>query len=214
MKSLSEAIDAKQTTDIVVSEIKGNCYAPVISTNSITKYVEIKALHEEIATNNYSNLNNKQKDYAKSLKRLLGNKYYLDIYDKDKSYFKTIKDITIENKLNHYFETTAIRGIVTRIGGKTIDSKPKILVSDYPHDIEITNEQDENLKKYYKNGQLEFYISQKINFKTNNIEYAKLEDFVVLNVNQTDTNFATSMFELNKNYGELVSEILNNDIDE
>lgn len=213
LKNLSDAIDAKQNNDIFVSEIKGNCYAPVISTNSITKYAEMKALHEGISTNNYTNLNAKQKEYAKSLKKILGNKYYLDIYDNDKNYYKSIKEINIEDSIKHYYETTAIRGVVTRIGGKTVDSKPKILVSNYSHDIEISNEQDEDLKQYYKNGMLEFYISQRINFKTSTIESAKLEDFLVLNIDN-NTNFASSLLSLSKDYGELVAGFLNSTVDE
>ncbi|MBK7042116.1 MAG: hypothetical protein IPH46_17110 [Bacteroidetes bacterium] len=60
---------------------------------------------------------------------------------------------------------------------------------------------------------LEFYISQRINFKTSTIESAKLEDFLVLNIDN-NTNFASSLLSLSKDYGELVAGFLNSTVDE
>ena len=209
LKALSEAVGVKHDHDLVVSEIKGNCYAPVLSTSSATKFAEIKVLHEEISKNNYSNLNQKQKNYAKTLKTVLGNRFYLDVYDLDKKYFKNIKEIKIEDKIKHYYESTSVRGTVTRIGGKSLESKPKILISNYNHDIEISNEQDESLKEHYKKGVLEFYIVQKINVETNNIESTLLEDFIHLDNSNDSMRFPDIIKKISSQYGESISEYLN-----
>jgi hypothetical protein len=209
LKSLSEAVGIKNSTDLVVSEIKGNCYAPVISTNSVTKYAEIKVLHEAISNNSYSNLTAKQISYAKSLKHILGNKYYLDVYDLDKSYFKKIKEINIVERVKHYYESTSIRGTVTRIGGKTLDSKPRILISKYEKDIEITDAQDEALKAYYKTGMLELYLVQKVNSETNQIESALLENFIVLKSSNDSMSFLDVVSDLRIQYGNKISDYLN-----
>lgn len=209
LKSISEALEIKNSHDLVVSEIKGNCYAPVLSTSSATKYAEIKVLHEAIALNNYGNLTGKQINYAKSLKNILGSKYYLEVYDKDKSYFRKIDEIAILSKVKYYFESTSIRGTVTRIGGKTLDSKPKILISTFDKDIEISEIQDEALKSLYKTGMLELYIVQKVNTTTNQIESAVLDDFIILKHQNTETNFAENIEKLRNTFGEKISEYLN-----
>lgn len=210
LSSLAEAMNIKQSKDLVVSEIKGNCYAPVISTSSITKYNELKTLHDQISKNEYGNLNHKQKQYARTLKALLGSTLSLNVYDLNKEFYKTISEITIQNKHPFYYESTSVRGTVTRIGGRFIDSKTKINISNYEHDIEINSQQDENLKEYYKKGILEFYITQKINSEKKNVEYAVLDDFIFLySTIDGDRTFSQSLINIREKHGEYFTQIIN-----
>lgn len=167
--------------DLVLSEVKGNCYAPVISTTSRTQYEQIKSLHGALAKREYNSLKSSEKYYAKVLNEIVTKGIVLNVYDSKKDFYKTIDFIGDTNKYNHYYSTNSKKGYLTKIGSKNFDSKVTVFVSNYPYEIEIDKQQESLLNAYYKNSLIEFYFTEKINKANLKVEGAVLDSFEVMN---------------------------------
>ena len=86
--------------EIVLSEIRGNCYALNIATKQHITYEILKVIHKKVSDNDFAGLNSDQKKYANTLKVVLHKeKAYLDIYTQDKEeYHVKVFDIVIPDK--------------------------------------------------------------------------------------------------------------------
>ena len=203
LQALSRAL-SKDENNLVLSEIKGNCYAPVISTPSQTEYEKIKTLHAVIAEQHYSVLTKSERAYASVLAEVVKTGIILNVYDTQKTFFKTIDQISDAIVYKHFYATTSKKGYLTKIGGRNLDSKNTIFITSYPNEIEINAQQDATLKQYYKESLIEFYITEKVNKETNKIDQAVLDDFKI--IDQTD-NFYERIKGAREKYGTYFTEI-------
>jgi hypothetical protein len=165
--------------EIVLSEIKGNCYALNISTPDIVTHEILKVIHKRIEKNDFSGLNGDQRKYAGTINHVMRSQHvYLDAYTKDKEdYHVKVFEIIIPEKPKHYFEIGSIYGKITAIGGKTLNGKANIKINDGHFDIEVTPTQERALLTHYKKTKLLLTIKKKIDFDSGNILSAILEDY-------------------------------------
>ena len=204
LKSLHTVTKGISEDGLVLSEIKGNCYAIVCSTPSLTTSEYIQTLHSQIASGSFSGLKAKEKEYSYKILDLLDDNLTLNVYNKDKSFYKTIVKTELPKVFPFFHETDSVSGILTRIGGRNINTKNTIMVSSYPGEIEITNHQDKKLKNYYKSGVLEFYITKKINKNTLKVEKTTLDDFIEV---KEFPSFVESVLDIQSKYGEYFAKI-------
>lgn len=210
LQALSKTLSSDED-EIVLSEIKGNCYAPVISTQSKTQYEKIKTLHSVIAEGNYGALTKNEKSYAKTLSEIMAKSIILNVYNSEKTFFKTIENIGDTNVFKHYYSTTSKRGYLTKIGSRNFDSKSSIFITSYPNEIEIDAHQDAVLKNYYKENLIEFYLTERINKETKKIEHAVLDEFKILD---KTANFYDSILLFREKHGAYFSKLLEENEDE
>lgn len=210
LQALSKTISTDED-EIVLSEIKGNCYAPVISTPSKTQYEKIKTLHSVISEGNYRALTRNERYYAKTLSEIMTKSIILNVYNTEKTYFKTIEKIGDTNVFKHYYATTSKRGYLTKIGSRNFDSKSSIFITSYPNEIEINAHQDAVLKNYYKKNLIEFYLTERINKETNKIEHTVLDDFKILD---NTINFYENILVLREKHGAYFSKLREENEDE
>lgn len=208
LKALSGAIHSGKDDKMVLSEIKSNCYAPVISTQNVTQFEGIKVLHEKISKGDIRGMNQNQKSYYNTLSSILKDNLSLNIYDKTKSYYKTIERLKEPDIYPYYYQTNAFKGQLTKIGSRNIDSKNTIYISSYPLEIEINKEQDSALMKYYKHSVLEFYLTERINKNSGKTELAVLDDFTVISIEERQ-HFFDAISTIRSKFGRYFSETLN-----
>lgn len=198
LKNLAEIINNDKS--LVLSDVRGNCYALQISTKNETTFTTLKTVHTAISENRLGTLRNKEYDYAKYLKTvLIKNKFQANAYDAQKTFDVPIKEITLLKEPTHYYEVGSIYGIVTGIGSKDLDGKITIQVSQQGKKIEITAMQERALLPYYKKQRMTFYVRKKINFQTEEIESIVLEDFEVAETNNTFLGVLTAIKAENSN---------------
>lgn len=208
LKSLNSVTKGMSDDSLVLSSISGNCYAIELSTPSITTFKHVETLHEQIANENYSALKSNEKMYAKKLTSILvQHSLVLSVYNADKTFYKTIQQKEMPEIFPYFYETDAICGVLTKIGANSlnVNAKNSIVISSYSGEVEISNAQDNELRKYYKSGVLEFYITKKINRDTQKAEKTTLDDFIV--IQQNNNSFTGVISEIRAKHGEYFSKI-------
>lgn len=178
--SLYEALSIGKNQLLVLSEIKGNCYALELTTETLTVHENLKVIHKNISQNNYKGLNLAQRKYAQTLKSIMGDRLSLKAYDKDKDYEVRMAKIELPQTPSYYFEIGTVYGIITAIGGNTLDGKAIIKINQEDFNIEVTPKQEKALVGEYKKSKLRLSIRKKINFETDKIVSAELLDFEIL----------------------------------
>lgn len=204
--SLSKSVNTDEKNPLILSEIRGNCYAIQVTTPVYTVHENLKVVHRKISENDFSGLNNDQKKYASKLKSILGNKLTLSAYDNNKSFEVELSEIVLPAQPEYYYEIGTIYGIITSIGGSAVDGKAVIHVSKVAYDIEISNEQEIKLLNHYKKDKIRFLIRKKLTTEKKDIVSAKLESFEVL----TKNDFVTTVKDIRNTLPEDFFNDLNN----
>lgn len=174
LSSLSKAVNLAKDEHLVLSEIRGNCYALNLSTNSVTAHEKLKVIHKKISDNDYVGLNNDQKKYAAKLKLIIGRGLSLQAYDKDKVFKVEVNEVELPKSPDYYYEISSISGIVTSIGGVTLDGKATIHINKSSFEIGVNEKQEHELIQYYKKGKLRFIVNKRIDVHTNQVKDATL----------------------------------------
>lgn len=203
LSALNKAVSNKN--HLVLSEIKGNCYAPVISTPNKTEFEELKTLHTEIEKGNYESLKKNEKAYFNHISKLLNKGYGLSIYDKDKNFYKNIETLSVKKHYPYFYHTNEIIGILTQIGSRNLASKNTIYVDSYATEIKINKMQEQQLKEYFKVGKIAFYITEKINKESGKVEFAELDSFEII---AEEKSFYQSIESVRNKYGDYFSKQL------
>jgi hypothetical protein len=178
---LNKTLRLAKDDKIVLSEVIGNSYAISLTTNSYSAHNKISTIHEKISKNDYSGFNANERKYAFQLKNVLNNKYYLQGFSaSDKNKRTQIDEIIIPQKPDYYFERGSVYGIITSIGGKTLNGKASVHINDKPYEIEVSKEQEQQLIKHFKKDKLHLTITKKIGFDSENIISAVLEDYEIV----------------------------------
>jgi len=180
---LGKAVDLKDNL-LTLSEIKGNCYAVTISTPKLSLYNTLRSIHSCISEGDLNSLTIEQVKYANRLNSILDNKYTLDVYDIGKTFNYKITNVVPEKKVEYYYEIDEIYGIISSIGGNTLESKQHIKLSNLNYEISVSESQEKNLLKYFKNKRILFKINKKIDFETDRILSAELLEYETPNKNK------------------------------
>jgi hypothetical protein len=201
--SLSKAVGLKKEDNLTVSDIRGNCYALDLTTNSECLFNSTEIVHKQISENDYSGFNSDQRRYAKTLDSIIQNTgCRINVYNPLKKFNYKIAEISFENKVDFYFEIDSIYGIIASIGSSSLDTQPSIKLSKEGYDIHVTGDQEKRLVRYFKKDRLLLTIKKKINFDTNKIETASLIDFEVMkNSAERFSNKTTNLIEQYKKRG-------------
>lgn len=88
-----------------------------------------------------------------------------------------VNDIELPKSPDFYYEIGSISGIVTSIGGVTLDGKATIHISKSSFEIGINEKQENELIQYYKKVKLRFVINKRIDVHTNIIKDAVLIEY-------------------------------------
>lgn len=198
LKSIYNVTKGISDENIVLSEIRGNCYAMVMSMQNPAQNEYLQNLYSRFSSGNVETLKSKEREHYNVISSLIEKKIILNIYTADKKYYKTIDKLKKIELFPHYFETDVVKGIITKIGSRNIDTRNSILISSYSGEIEITDLQDHDLKIYYKKELLEFYITKKINTETGKVDKTILDDFVVL---EDVRDFASTSILIKEKHG-------------
>lgn len=204
LNALNKAVSSKN--HLVLSEIKGNCYAPVISTPIKTEFEELKVLHTEIEKGNYNALNKNEKAYFNYISELLKKGYEISVYDNEKEFYKNIEILSVRKHYPYFYNTNEIVGVLTQIGSRNLSSKNTMFVDSYATEIKIDEAQENRLKEYFKSGRLAFHITEKINKESGKVEFAELDSFEVL---RQEKSFYEAVESVRNKYGDYFSEQLN-----
>lgn len=197
LQSLYKTLHLAQDESIVLSQVIGNSYAVQVSTNSYTAQARIANLHERISHNQFLGMNVDERRYAQDLKDVLGKRFFVQAYDpKDTAKRVQIDTILIPKKPEFYYEISTIYGIVTAIGGRSLNSKATIRLSDAPYDIDVTSEQEKQLIKSFKTDRIVLTVRQKIHYESGLVSNASLEEFEVL----SKKTFVEAADELRQKY--------------
>ncbi len=178
--ALAHALNLKNSKSLVLSEVRGNCYALQLTTESKTIQESLKVIHKQVSENDYKGFTSEERKYVHTLKAILGERLNLSAYDETKQFKVKVEKITIPKNPDYYFETTSTYGIITAIGGATLEGKAHININQEDFKIEISPAQEKELLNYYKKNRISLHIKKKINFETDKISSAELLDFEIL----------------------------------
>jgi small nuclear ribonucleoprotein (snRNP)-like protein len=206
LKDLYDAIETKLGIKCTLGEIRGNCYALDFYTEDEKMHDNFVMVHKNLEQHSEIDLKDKEQKYAKTLKGILGDKFYLKAYDKTGFEIAKLRSISIAQEIEHYYNTQLVYGIFSEHGSKSLKSKSHILISGLEFKIYINDEQDLSLKPYYKTHKLRFRLRQKISTKDGHIISAELIEFDPLsnlnlleNINSLDVKNLKIIF--NQVYG-------------
>jgi hypothetical protein len=177
---LSKAVGLKKEDRLTLSEIKGNCYALSLTTDNEPLYNSMEIVHKRISENDFSGFNSDQRKYATKLHSIVREKgYRINVYNPAKEFNYRIVNVSLDERIESYYEIDDIYGIIASIGSSSLDTQPSIKLSKEGYDIHVTNEQERKLIKHFKKDRLLLTIKKKINFETNKVESASLINFEV-----------------------------------
>ena len=205
--SLSKAVGADEKNPLILSEVRGNCYAVQVSTPVLTVHETMKVVHSKISQNDFTGLNTDQRKYAGKLKTVLGGKLSLTAYDKEKLFEVEVSEIKMPKQVDYYYEVGSIYGQITAIGGASLEGKAVIHVSKVSYDIEVNGRQESELVKYYKQNKIRFLVRKKVSAEKNEIVSATLEAYEII----SDRSFYEVAAEIRKSLPESFYDFLNSE---
>lgn len=177
LSSLYEALNVSDADKLVLSEIRGNCYAINLTTDNELVHENLKVVHKKISTNDYQGLNKKQIKYANKVKSILKDHLYLQAYDESKKFNVEVVEINIPKLPEFYHEITSVYGIITSIGGRSIDGASYIRINGHNYDIKVTSSQEKKLIPYFKKNKMRLILNKKLSTDDKQVKSAELESF-------------------------------------
>ncbi|WP_298531108.1 hypothetical protein [uncultured Algibacter sp.] len=178
LKDLYKAIDLKDGVKCTLSSIRGNCYALDFSSDHKTHLERFKVVHRNIEGASIQDLNFEQRNYAKTLKKVMDGKFYVNAYDENKNKIASINEIKTGKSIKYYYTQKTIYGYLSELGGKTLNSKSKhIIIDGYSYQIKISKDLDLKLKDFYRTQKLAVKIRIKRTFEKGSVLEAEMIDF-------------------------------------
>jgi len=198
LSSLYEALNVSDADKLVLSEVRGNCYAINLTTNNELIHENLKVVHKKISTNDYQGLNKKQIKYANKVSSILNDKLYLQAYDESKDFKVEVKEINIPKLPEYYHEISSVYGIITSIGGRSIDGVSYVRINGHNYDIKVTSSQEKKLIPFFKKNKMRFVLNKKVSTDDKQVKSAELESFEPtenVSFNKNIENNRTSEFD-------------------
>lgn len=177
LSSLYDAINVSDSDKLVLSEVRGNCYAINLTTNNELLHENLKVVHKKISVNDYQGLNNKQIKYASKVRSILKDDLFMQAYDENKNFKVSVDKVDIPKVPKFYHEITSVYGIITSIGGRSIDGASYIRINGHNYEIKVTVKQERKLLPFFKICKMRLIINKKISTEDKQIKSATLESF-------------------------------------
>jgi hypothetical protein len=174
---LSNAIGQDDIAKCFLFEVKEGSQFFGFLTSSIINHNRFAELHQNIEERSLSDLSDKEAKYAKTLKRLLKGNLYCEALNNDGNKIVKIYSKDIQNEVEHYFSVKTVSGVISEMGSPNLDAQPHINLDGLSYKILTTEDQDLELRKYYRTGSLSLRIKQKISLAKDNVMSAVLLDF-------------------------------------
>ncbi|WP_020600303.1 hypothetical protein [Spirosoma panaciterrae] len=179
LASLSQALGLNKDQKVVLSDVRGNCYALNLSTNSITVHETLKVIHRKISQNDYQGLTTQERQYVATLKSVMRDEYTLDVYDNTKEFRVHVEKVNLPKTPQYYYDRSTVYGVITLIGGQTIDGATYINIGLQNYPIKVTAYQERQLIKYFKQNKILFTINRRIRYDNDAVVSAELETFEI-----------------------------------
>lgn len=181
LKDLYEAIDPHSGTKCTLGQIRGNCYAADFYTEDEKFHSNFVIVHKNVEQVPLDELEPTQRQYAKTLRKVLGGRYYLQAFDNNTTKVASIKEISNLIKIDYYYSTKTVYGILSELGGVSVTSSKKhIYLDGIGYRINISNDQDLQLKPFYGTHKLMVKIKNKMSAIDGHIISAELISFTVV----------------------------------
>lgn len=181
LSSLYDAVNVSNRDTLVLSEIRGNCYALNLTTNNELIYENLKVVHRKISNNDYDGLNKKQIHYAEKVKTILKENLNLQAYDDLQTFKFEVSEINIVQDLPlFYYEINSEYGVVTSIGGRSVDGVSNIRIEGKNYDIKVSSEQEKEILPHFKKNRLRLVLNKKTSTDDKEVKGARLESFEVI----------------------------------
>ena len=178
LKDLYRAIDMNEGARCTLSNIRGNCYAMDFSTDSAFQAERFQIVHKNIQDIPLKDLDDQQRKYAITLKKLTDQHYYINAYDENKNKIASISEVSTDKIIKYYFSQKTIYGFLSELGSKSLDTENKhIYIDGFPYKIFISKEKDLELKNYYRTEKLAIKLRVKHAFEKGNIINAEMISF-------------------------------------
>lgn len=179
--SLFKAIDPHTSSKCSVREIVDGSYGIAFSTDDEVYHSNFEIVHRNIQQYSIDELDEPQRDYAISLKKILGGKYFIKAENNDGKEIASITELEKSPGVDAYYSSETLYGTLSQIGSTTIDAPKKhIYIDGVPYRISITREQDAHLKPYYTSNKLRLKVRHKRSINDGHIVSAELISFTVL----------------------------------
>ena len=177
IRDLYGATEIEEESDMTLFAINNTGYTPKFVTNSDRRYDQFVKVHKNIVERGIEDLRWEEAKYAKTIKRLLKGGLFLEPYDENNKKITTVYPNQIKERVQGYFSTTTITGIVSQLGPKSLDKDPYIFLDRYDYKIFVSKEQAFQLREYIRENRLAFKIRQKRSIKHNKVVSAALLSF-------------------------------------
>ncbi|GAB3937614.1 hypothetical protein [Larkinella terrae] len=163
LRNLNAALRLQRDSNCTLSAIQGNCYQVDVSTSNRVhhdEFIELMGRAEK-----REKVPAYQKKLLNNLLFYVRKGYFIEAYDTDND---RVAVVTKDRKpvRGNYYITDSVTGEITRIGNRQFNYPSSIVISQHeeeiPFTVPISDQQDQELRDYYKNGTLQFEVRFKI----------------------------------------------------
>lgn len=217
LNDLYNVIDPDSGVICTLSQIRGNCYALDFSTEEAQFESNFVRVHKNLEQIPIQDLEKGEAKYAKTIKKILGDKFYMNAYDGNNNKVAQIKSLGVDKEFSTYYTYETVYGVLSELGSKKLDSSSKhIFIDGYNEKIFVPRDLDIKLKEHYGTRRLRVELRQKRSFVDGHVIRAELKSFsvtgdrdLVSNLNQEKEQHPENRFAginsvediLNKLYG-------------
>ncbi|HEY4061169.1 MAG TPA: hypothetical protein VGM30_04675 [Puia sp.] len=179
--ALFKAIDPNTNSKCTVKEIVDGSYGVAFDTQDEAYHTNFEIVHRNIQENPIDELDDRQRDYANCLKKVLGGKCFIKAENDEGKEIASITELDRTTNVDIYYSTETLYGVLSQIGSTTIASSKKYIYLDgVQYRISVTKDQDAELKPYYSSHKLRVKVRQKRSIVDGHVISADMLSFTVV----------------------------------
>jgi hypothetical protein len=212
LKNLYNAIDDGSKTKCTLNKVRGNCYAIDFSTLDEQKETRFVQLHQDLLEVPYDKLSTDDQKYAQTLRIIFKNGYYINAYDRNNQNVAHLTKINLDNLPDSYYTQKTVYGFLTELGSDKLASKTKhIRIEGFNRQIAITNEQDLELKPFYRTDKLAVNLTLQVSTTSQRVLSAEMASYIRVSKTSLSENLDQEGYiPLNINRGaKTIDDIIN-----
>jgi hypothetical protein len=184
---------------LTLSNVFHKCQAYSLTSTSKSQINELTIASKNIALSDPKDLTRIEREFAKNVNLAMPEGGVFKVIDIEGNTVVQTGRINLRNSISSYFITEDITGIFTRMGSHSL-SNSYIEIPPFKSKIKVSQEQDLELRPFYREIPIRATVRMKVSVKTGHISSAELIDFTPLN--------SSSFYESIKDY---LSKGLGND---
>lgn len=182
LDKLSKALDWEITEkSTVLTGVSRNSYQLNFATGLRTEFEMFRTLHDAIVEQDFTGLNKRQLDYVETLKKFqVDNGVWMEAFSGDKKWHQKIEEIDLNPQIRFTSEIDEVVGVISQIGSANLNTKAQIKIAGEAYRVNITNEQEKELKPLLKEGKVAFCVEKKVELESRMVKEATLLSYHVL----------------------------------